>query len=105
MSKVVRERPAEGIITVVKSNKNSHRTKQPIVQIEGMKTGTIKFGNRGGEGGGWCYRLSKQLAILFKDRIPAGTTKTIAMLMIGPRGINQNMVGSEIKVVHNCFND
>lgn len=43
-------RPTEGTITVIKANRNPHLTKQPGVQFEDRKIGTIKFGNRGGVG-------------------------------------------------------
>ena len=40
-SKVVWERPVEGIIVSIKPNTNFHPIKQPMVQVEGWKFGNI----------------------------------------------------------------
>lgn len=68
-------RPTEGIITHVEPTKNSHLTVQPIVQIEGGKTDTIKFGDRGGEGGDWCHRRTHAASDSTTRSHPSGDNK------------------------------
>lgn len=64
-----------------------------MVQIEGRKAGIIKFGNRGGESGGWCHQRTRAVSdSAIKRSEPHGTIRTIARLTIGPRGVEENML-------------